>query len=81
MYKDWSPGRKLANNFFQLSFYKRLEIGRELGLGRDDDSFDDHKKLSITYLTRASEMGILGQLWETVEKRLGHLSQNPFAGR
>jgi hypothetical protein len=81
MYKDLSPGRKLACNFFQLSFYKRLEIGRELGLGRDDDSCDDHEKLSIAYLTGAAQMGISGQLWETVEKRLGHLSQNPFAGR
>jgi GTPase-associated adaptor domain len=76
-----SPARELVYAFLTLSFYKRCEIAKKLGLVNDDDPDETDMERCTRWFQRARVNKKRAQLWEEVMNQSGRPpNPNPFVG-
>ena len=81
--QQMDPARRLTYRFLSLPYHIRLEVAQELGLLLDEDKDTPDPELFKRFFRRASERGVLRQLWTAVERKHGpgDGSPNPFVER
>jgi predicted phosphodiesterase len=81
--QQMDPARRLTYRFLSLPYHIRLEVAQELGLLLDEDKDTSDPELFKRFFRRASEKGVLRQLWAAVERKHGpgDALPNPFVER
>lgn len=74
--------RRLTYRFYTLPYNVRLKVVQQLNLIQDEDRNVPEAKLFDRYFKRAQDQGLLGQLWDEVEKAHPdkRFADNPFSG-
>jgi calcineurin-like phosphoesterase family protein len=72
------PKRRLAFMFLGLPYHLKLKIALELGLIYDKDQDLNEIEKTQAYFKRATEKGLLNQLWDKVALAINLSTPNPF---
>lgn len=73
--------RKLVYRFLELTHVRRMDVVMKLGLAEPTDKELEPNERNTLYFRRATERGILAQMWDAIEEQYedDRATENPFA--